>query len=231
MSIAVEAGLIRVNPVQKSATRRTPTISPTSRALTPIEVRKLIELTPKFYRPIVATLVCTGIRLGEATALTAADIDPPRRIIRVSRSLSPDSHGKLVMGDTKSHRSRLVPIIPVLVPVLEAITADKEPHELLFTGRRGGALDSGNLMRAMKFHEWRDQVKTFPPGQPPLKLHDLRHTALTLMARSGVPITDVQAVAGHSSLNVTQIYARDDEESANRVGNAYGKVFQHGQND
>lgn len=228
LGIAVEAGLIAFNPVHRSAQRRRAALTPTSRALTVDEVQKFLEFTPEFFRPLIQVLVSTGLRFGEAAALTPADVDLDRQLIQVSRSLSPDSRGRLVVGDTKSHRARLVPIVPQLVPVLRAAMRGKAPHDLLFTGRNGGALYSGNVMRAIKFHEWRDQVKTFPPGQPPLKLHDLRHTALTLMARSGVPITDVQAVAGHSSLNVTQIYARGDEDSAFRVGQAYGRVLQNG---
>ncbi len=60
------------------------------------------------------------------------------------------------------------------------------------------------------------QVKTFPPGEPQLRFHDLRHTAGVLLFLSGLAAPDVQAILGHSSLAVTQRYANTAAEAAQR---------------
>lgn len=219
LAVAVDAGLIRSNPARGLRLKRKPSKSPAARALSPVELAEFIAHTPAgHYRRIVQALAYTGCRLGEIAGLTFADVDMQRGLIRVARSLSPDPSGKLVSGDTKSHRDRVVPILPQLVPVILEAAEGKQPHDLLFPGPRGGGLDSGNLARSMGLILWRDQIKTFPLGTAPLHLHDLRHTAATLMCRSGIPVNEVQAILGHSSLAVTQLYARSNDDAALRAG-------------
>ena len=230
LSVAVDAGLIRSNPARGLRLKRKPAKSPAARALSPVELAEFIARTPQgHYRRIIQALAYTGCRLGEVAGLTLADVDLERGLIRIARSLSPDPSGKLVSGDTKSHRDRVVPILPQLVPVILEAGEGKSPHDLLFPGPRGGALDSGNLSRSIGLKLWREQIKTFAPGTPPLHLHDLRHTAATLLCRAGVPVNEVQAILGHSSLAVTQMYARANDEAALRAGVRFG-AFLAGEN-
>lgn len=226
LSVAVDAGLIRSNPARGLRLKRKPSKSPAARALSPAELSAFIAFTPAgHYRRIIQALAYTGCRLGEVAALTFADVDLERGLIRVSRSLSPDPNGKLVAGDTKSHRDRVVPILPQLLPVIEEAAGNKGVHDLLFTGPRGGALDSGNLARSTGLTTWRNSVRVYPPGEKPLHMHDLRHTAATLMCRAGIPVHEVQAILGHSSLAVTQIYARANDEAALRAGKRFGEFL------
>jgi integrase len=47
-----------------------------------------------------------------------------------------------------------------------------------------------------------------------IRLHDLRHTAATLLLANGVPLVTVSKILGHSSPSVTaQIYAHALDES------------------
>jgi len=226
LGVAVDAGLVRSNPARGLRLKRKPSKSPAARALSPVELESFIARTPAgCYRRIIQALAYTGCRLGEIAGLTFADVDMQRGLIRVARSLSPDPSGKLVSGDTKSHRDRVVPILPQLVPVIREAAEGKEPHALLFPGPRGGALDSGNLARSIGLKDWRDQVRMFPPGSAPLHVHDLRHTAATLMCRSGIPVNEVQAILGHSSLAVTQLYARANDDAALRAGARFGEFL------
>lgn len=118
-----------------------------------------------------------------------------------------------------------MPILPQFRPTLEMAMRDKQPHDLIFTGPRGGALDSGNLSRSIGLRKWRDQVKVFPPGAPSLHIHDLRHTAATLMCSAGIPVTVVQDLLGHSSLAVTQLYARSNEAATRAAGELFGRYL------
>lgn len=45
-----------------------------------------------------------------------------------------------------------------------------------------------------------------------VRLHDLRHTALTRLAESGVSPSVIQRIAGHSSLQVTSLYVNPDDD-------------------
>lgn len=68
----------------------------------------------------------------------------------------------------------------------------------------------------LDWHRIRDQVKAFAPGERPLHWHDLRHTAAVFFFDAGLPAPDVQAILGHSSLMVTQLYADTRRLAARR---------------
>ncbi|MFB9251212.1 tyrosine-type recombinase/integrase [Sphaerisporangium melleum] len=48
----------------------------------------------------------------------------------------------------------------------------------------------------------------------PIRLHDLRHTAASLLKKLGVAPRDAMEILGHSRISVTmEIYTHGDEES------------------
>lgn len=221
--IAVDDDLIGMNPAHKLRRRRPKNVHPTSRALSLQELALFLDKVPSGpYRRICAALALTGGRLGEINALTPADVHLERNVIIIARSVSPDGHGKPVEGLTKSGKVRAVPILPQFRPVLIEAMEGKSLDERIFTGPFGGTLTSSNLIRAIGLREWRDEVKRFPRGEPPLHIHDLRHTALTLMFEAGVPANWVQAIAGHSSLDVTMLYTGANEKAAVKAGELFG---------
>lgn len=227
MRTCVEAGLIPVNPAHGLGLKRSRHAkSPARRGLSLRELRLFLSYVPEgAYRRACQALAFTGCRLGEVAALTSLDLDLDRAFIDVTRSLSPDRHGRLVMGPTKQGRERVVPIIPQMRDVLDAAMEGKAPTDLLFVGPRGGAIDSSNLARSIGLTEWRDKVKVFPPGEDSLHLHDLRHTAFTLMAEAGATVLDIKEVAGHSTVRMTEHYARPGLAAAERIREAYGSAL------
>src|SRR6185312_5447268 len=63
---------------------------------------------------------------------------------------------------------------------------------------------------------------TAPAGLPPLRLHDLRHMAGTLMHEAGVPLKRAQEILGHASERTTlAIYThsmrRTHDDSADKI--------------
>lgn len=113
-------------------------VSPISRALTLEQVATLLALVPEgVYRRYLATLVYTGVRAGEATALRVRDVDFAHNIIRVSRSKSPGRNGELVEQSPKSHKSREVPLIAAMRPYVKDAARGKKPDELLLGEKRG----------------------------------------------------------------------------------------------
>ena len=227
MRVCVEAGLIPVNPAHGLRLKRgRDAKTPSRRALSLAELQLFLFHVPEGpYRWACEALAYTGCRLGEIAGLMPVDVHLDESLIDVSRSNSPDRHGRLVMGPTKARRARFVPIIPQMRRVLDKVMTDKGPTDLIFTGPRGGAVDSSNLARAIGLTEWRDQVKQYPPGEDPLHLHDLRHTAFTIMAEAGATVLDIKAIAGHSTVKVTEHYARPGIAAARRVGEAYGAAL------
>jgi integrase len=225
--VAIKGRLIPTNPCAGVDLPRMQDDDPGARALDMVEVQRLLEVLPPDgpYRRFVLAMLYTGCRLGEVAGLRVSDIDWESCTISVSRTASAGVNAELVIGPTKGRRTRLVPLPDPFAPVVAEASAKKGPHDRLFPGPRGGNLNSQNLSRALDWKNVRDQVKTFAPGEPPLHWHDLRHTALTLMFRAGLSAPDVQAVAGHSTLQVTQRYADTRRDAARRATQTLSAFF------
>jgi len=220
MRAAVKAGFVPVNPCLGVELGRQEEGDPTGRALSRAEVGRLLAVLPQsgVYRRFVVTLLFTGMRIGEVAAVTVADCDLETGLIRVSKTASPGRRGEIVVGPTKSGKSRLVPIATQLRPVIIDACEGKAPDDRAFPGPNGGFLSSKNLSRAIKWPSIRETVKRFPPTEAPLHWHDLRHTALTNLALGGLVMPDLMAVAGHSTLQVTQRYLNTKADAAQRAG-------------
>lgn len=226
-NVAVKGRLITINPCQGVELPRVQADDPAARALDLAEVARLLDVIPTAgpYRRFVLAMLYTGCRLGEVAGLRVEDVDWESGTISISRTASAGASGELVVGPTKGRRIRLVPLAAPLVPVVVEASEGKGRHDWLFPGPRGGTINSQNLSRALDWKNVREQVKTFAPGEPPLHWHDLRHTALTLMFRAGLSAPDVQAVAGHSTLQVTQRYADTRRDAARRATEALSSFF------
>ena len=225
--VAVKGGYLVTNPCLGVDVPRAREADPASRSLNVAEVTRLLRILPQSgpYRRFVLTLLYTGCRLGEVAALRVSGVDLSERVIRVSQSASPGMHGELLIGPTKGRRVRMVPISdPLLSVVLEAMDGKSE-HDLLFPGPLGGYINSKNLSRALNWHRNRDEVKIFAPSEPSLHWHDLRHTAAVVLFNAGVSAPDVQAILGHSSLLVTQLYADTRADAARRGASALSKYW------
>jgi integrase len=82
---------------------------------------------------------------------------------------------------------------------------------LVFTTAHGTPIEPRNLNR--HWYGVRDRS-----GLPGVRLHDLRHTCVTLLLDAGVPPHIVQAIAGHSGIEVTMtIYAHAAREEQRKA--------------
>jgi len=210
MSWAAVDEYVPANPVHSLPRKRgkATDADPVARALSDAEVQRMLDLTAwhPYGQRALAGLAFSGVRLGELVGLRWDDVDLDARILTVRRTMSPNGSGRLETRPTKSGRTREVPIIDDLLPWL--VAARDEGYETLFTGARGKPFDSGNLTRSVRWTGIRDQIKRFPGDQEPLHPHDLRHTFLTRLARLGASPHQIQKVAGHSTIRVTEMYTR-----------------------
>lgn len=219
---AARSNLIEANPARLARRpKEERSKSFRSRALTLSEVHTMlggVEEGP--YRDYLAALVFTGMRAGEASALRIEDVDLDGRVIHVRRSFSTGADGKLVEQTPKSHKERTVPLPGALVPVLSRAMAGKRRSELVFTGPRGGRLNTSNVRRAVDWEALRENL-----DRPDLRIHDLRHTLATMLFDAGTAANDVQAILGHSSLQVTERYSRARSDAAVRANSALDKLM------
>lgn len=169
---------------------------------------------------LVRLLGYTGLRIGEALALTPAAVDLERRVIRIERAVSEVS-GRQVFGTPKNGRTRVVPIPDFLRRDLRVlIRAACGGDDFLFATKHGTPLRASNL----RLHF---DMAALAVGQGGLHIHDLRHTAATLAVSAGANVKAVQRMLGHSSASLTlDVYADLFEPDLGDVAGALSRMRQ-----
>jgi integrase len=223
LKAAVRNGIIASNPVDGVTAPRTSRKE--MRFINPAELRSLSEEIPEEipeeYRTLVLTLGYTGMRQGELTALRRKRINLLRREIVVAESAT-DVHGKKVLGETKNRQARIIGIPTFLVSLLsehlEAVPAD--PDALLFTSASGSPMGWSNFRKRV----WNPAVVR--ASLAPLRMHDLRHTAASVLIAQGCQPKFIQEHLGHSSIVVTMDrYGHLYPEARSEVSDAFDTAF------
>jgi integrase len=141
------------------------------------------------YAEITLFLALTGLRFGELRGLRVRDVvSVPYPALIVKRSLPQSGRTGAVIerSTTKSGRSRVVPLVDLIQPVVHAWADGREPDDLLFSAPEGGYLRAQNWRRSVRW------TQTGLGRRP----HDLRHTAASLWIAAGVDIKTVSAWPG-----------------------------------
>lgn len=167
--------------------------------LDPHEIDALRDSFPERYRALVEVLAWGGLRIGEAFALTRADIDLEHGVIHVSKSQD-ETDGVLRIVRPKNGESRTVSIGAESRRVLSAhlaqyVGADQSAR--LFTTQRGIPLRYSNFRTRI----WIPAVTA--AGWSKLKPHDLRASCASNLFALGWQPKDVQTHLGHKDALVT----------------------------
>lgn len=194
--LAQQASLIARNPVEGIRTPPLPVAD--RRVLTPEQVRLLAASMPSRYEVLTYVLAYTGIRFGEAAALRRSRCDVVASRLHIAESLA-EVAGELHFGSTKTHRRRTV-VIPATIRDLLAKhldTVDEAPEALVFTSPTGQPLRYSNFRN----RAWIPATEA--AGLHGLDIHELRHTAASLMIRAGADPKLIQTQLGHASIAIT----------------------------
>lgn len=203
---AVELGLIENNPVippPKPGRRITPI------ALSPAQIELLLANCSDLETQVmVGLIVRTGLRRGECLALRWKDIDLVAQTLHVSRSLQRFSVKGYVIVEPKTRQaSRSIALSPAMSSLLSDYRATQEAR----AGADGTEMREDWLVfgkrddqpRSWYFYWGRFDQARRAAGFPTLRIHDLRHTAASLMMLAGVHPKVMSARLGHSSIQVT----------------------------
>jgi integrase len=207
LNVAVKWQLIAVNPATlvDAPQARQHEITPLSAA----EARRLIRAT-EGDRMAARWLVglALGLRQGEALGLWWDDIDPAAQVLRVRRALQRQRGAGLVFTAPKTARSkRTIPLPDQLVRALEKHKGQQEKERIaagplwqgspcVFTTPIGTPVDPRG-----DYREFRKLLGR--AGVSDVRLHDLRHTAASLLLAQGVPARVVMEILGHSQIALT----------------------------
>jgi len=135
-------------------------------------------------RALVALFLGAGIRRGELVGLDLADVDLARRTVRVVR---------------KGGDEQFVEFGTAVQQHLEAYLLQRGPQPgPFFLSQRGGRLSGEGVYQLVKKYLFFADL----PGA----VHSLRHTCFTELARQGVNLPVIQALAGHRRAETTARY-------------------------
>lgn len=154
------------------------------------------------YSPLIYTACYCGLRIGELAALRVRDIDLERRQITVTRAVT-EVAGVQHHGDTKTAAGRrVVPIPGVVAAELAGWLEGKHPDDLAFPNSDGTWL----RLSGFRSRRFAPAVVRALPGRP-MRIHDMRHTAISLWVEAGIDPVQVAAWAGHTSVvTVLDVY-------------------------
>lgn len=196
LNMAVDASMVTRNPV--AGVKTPPVLSPPRRYLTAEQVGKLAEAMDSPNDLLVLVLAFSGIRFGEAAALRRSHCDLDRSRLHIAESLA-EVAGQLHFGTTKTHRQRGVALPGSILKKLQQHLDEAAipPDGLVFTSPKGRPLRYSNFRR----RQWTPAIEK--AGLSGLEIHELRHTAASLMIDQGADPKLIQTQLGHSSISVT----------------------------
>lgn len=186
------------------------------------EQRRWVEETPHRAQRAAMLMLYSGLRRGEATALTWADIDFDEGTISVTKAMD-FAAGRLKAPKTEAGR-RVVEIPQKLVDFLRA---EKEGESCIYVlhDQFGNPL-TATMWRVMWQSYMADlnikygyggEASKYNPQGTPLKIdtftpHQLRHTFCTLMYKADVDVLTAKEQMGHRDVKTTlAIYTHMDK--------------------
>src|SRR5690606_8466722 len=143
----------------------------------------------------------TGCRFSEMAALRVDDVvqTPHGLGVRVHRAATQSKRTSgAVFGPTKTHQTRTVPVPAALDEYVRTRVAFTAPGGYLFPSPTGGVWTNTNF-RARS--GWMDATRR--AGVEGTTIHDLRHTAASLLIAAGADVKAVQVILGHSTATMT----------------------------
>ena len=210
---AMRMEMVHRNPmvaVTPPSVRETETYTPDIAA-----VNRLLNLADQLnsrHAPVFRLLAYTGLRLGEALALTWDNIDLDEGHLLVLQSLGRRKAGLLVSSPKTAAGSRKVDLDARTVRLLREhrVRQDDLRAELVgywidngivFPNDRGEWLNTNLVMRQIKRLARRI-------GHPDITCRSLRHFHATVLLQAGVNIVVVSKRLGHANVSITaDVYA------------------------
>jgi integrase len=151
------------------------------RLLSSDEKRLLDAIGPRtawYMRPLLTLLVETGMRRGELLSICWRDVDLTTRTIRIL--------------NTKNGHPRRIPLTPLATTTLAALPRQEEVARVFPL--------TANAVR-LSWERLRKRANL-----PELRLHDLRHEAVSRFFEYGLSVPEVALISGHRELKMLSRY-------------------------
>ena len=168
--------------------------------------------------PMFFLELCTGLRKGELVALRWEDLDPEKRTLRVDKQGVSVPGGGVKVTRPKTETSiRTLSVSQEVVRLLEQEHEKHPENPYMFPSPVTGGMYYPDTINSL--HE--KILKG--AGLPHVRLHDMRHTAATLMLQNGVDVRTLSAMLGHYDAGFTlrtytHTTTKQQEEAADMMG-------------
>ena len=161
-------------------------------------------------------LFWTGIRIGELLALTFADIDLEKKTLSVTKSYQ-RLRGRDIITAPKTPKSNRVIYLPAfLVSAIDAYrTAQNEPAP------------EDRLIPVSKSFLEKEMIRGVTcSGVPKIRIHDLRHSHVSLLIELGFSAKEIAERVGHENVETTlntysHLYPNKQAHIADQLEDAY----------
>lgn len=241
---------IQVRHIRWPQSTSTQSTSTASETYSPAEIKRIVTYAAQNPTPtnvLVSVMIATGIRIGEACALTFDDVDVESHSIRVSKTVERLCHFRdesilsqdnleaynvevlskagstaLIIGTPKSRSGyRSIPLPKELFKFLKGMKALLPGHYYIGTQR-----DKPIEPRGLR-GQYRDLVLNKVGLDRCLKPHAMRHTFATMLLTAGTDVRTVSELLGHSDATTTlTVYCHATDESKRKaVSSSIGKQF------
>lgn len=218
---AVREGLLVRNPAQLVDLLPQPTQEMQSWTQEEASVFLLATADHEWAGPFALSL--SGLRRGEVLGMRWSDVvldtARPHLVVRRSRVQLGHNGGGVSEGEPKSVRSRrVVPLAPFAVDALRSTQRlqDDNRRDLGDAYVEDGfvcADASGRPPRPETYSNVFHRVAA-AAGLRRVRLHDLRHTSVTLLLGAGIPVHVVASIHGHDPVITQRIYAHTQHGEA-----------------
>lgn len=195
---------------------------------TPEQVSKLLEAVKAEGEPIRAAVtlaVCYGLRRSEVCGLRWIDIDFDEKVLRVRNTVVQNGTLKIEAQQTKTSKSRrTIALIEATIPYLKELKQLQESNGLKLD-KVVAWLNGQPLRPDYLTAKTRKLMEKY--GLQRIRLHDLRHTAASLLATKATA-KQVQAFLGHSDIGTTlNIYVHSFDESRKETSNIMNSILEN----
>jgi integrase len=182
--------------------------------------------------PLVVLALTTGMRHGEIAALRWCDINFEARTLEVKHTVTFISGHGYVEGEPKTEKSNRTIVLPrFAVRSLERYRL----HQLEMRLKAGSLWLDRDLVFCNAFGGYRNPATTNQAfhrllaraGLPPMRIHDLRHSAATLLiVVMKMPANLVQELLGHDDIETTLgLYTHPDPEMQRQMMDGLDDLF------
>jgi integrase len=225
-SLAVDNDLIAKSPVRN---RHKPTVRRIEKPIwSPMQMREILESTPKKYRVLFQVLALTGARAGEVLGLQWKHVDLGKAQLQIEQSLW---HGLLVAPKTRDS-VRTINMSAVLVEALRKhreASDKKASNDFVFCKKDGSPLHP-DVLRKDVLYPVLDRLRIARPLGAS-GFHAFRHSVGSLINVETGNLKLVQKLLGHSNISMTaDVYTHTSQESEREAARAveraiYGDLF------